>query len=518
MLVKGKMVAFRGYFTTTLRTQRATHASARVTPLFSSCSSSSSSSSSSRDQTHHPRVLSSVAFPRCRSLDLLCQKGNRRKEEEEKLERRVGWRGLSAAVSRSASERESERESENENGRDAVVKGRVVSHRANFVHVRLQQNESPAVKTDTKENGTIGEEGEGGEFEKEELLCVTRQVLKKMKRSVLVGDFVEVSSIDWTLGHGVVNTVLPRKSIFQTPAVANVEIAIVMFSLKDPPLEQHQINRFLVAAEGADLPEDVVVVLNKRDLVPEEVTQSWVKRLESWGYNAIPVSTREGLGVDKVCDALEGKLGVIVGPSGVGKSSLINAINTSSGVSRDKEVMDTLSISGVDEDQSSEVELLDVGEVSARTGRGKHTTRNISLINLSNGGFLADTPGFNQPRLLNITARELPGCFPEITERLKAGKCDFKNCVHIKEPGCAVKGDWERYPMYVSMYEEVKLMEDQAKKMGSKKEKREGDVRMKTRQGGKIHAEPRLNRKKHRRTSRKLSKQQFKQAVLEDNI
>ena len=131
------------------------------------------------------------------------------------------------------------------------LQGRVVSHRANFVHVRLRP--------------TNDEEGkEEKAFEKNELLCVTRQVLKKMKRQVLVGDFVEVTSVDWTLGHGVVHSVLPRNSIFQTPAVANVELAILMFSLKDPPIEVHQVNRFLVAAEGARLPQGVLVVLNKQ--------------------------------------------------------------------------------------------------------------------------------------------------------------------------------------------------------------------------------------------------------------
>ena len=130
-----------------------------------------------------------------------------------------------------------------------------------------QQNTQPAGEEDFDNNHSDDQNGSGSQqpqaFEKEELLCVTRQVLKKMRRNVLVGDFVEVTSIDWTLGHGVVKSVLPRNSIFQTPAVANVEVAILMFSLKDPPIEQHQVNRFLVAAEGANLPEDVVVVLNK---------------------------------------------------------------------------------------------------------------------------------------------------------------------------------------------------------------------------------------------------------------
>lgn len=395
-----------------------------------------------------------------------------------------------------------------------TVRGRVVSHRANFVHVRLQGD---------GEGRDDGAETSG--LEKDELLCVTRQVLKKMKRQVLVGDFVEVSSIDWTLGHGVVKSVLPRQSIFQTPAVANVEVAILMFALRDPPIEAAQVNRFLVAAEGAKLDNDVVVVLNKSDLVPEDVTQGWVDRLASWGYRAIPISANTGEGVERVCGALQGKLGVIVGPSGVGKSSLINAINTSRYVSASAAglgAVDALASEDEDEERGdAEVELLEVGEVSARTGRGKHTTRNISLINLANGGFLADTPGFNQPHLMGISSRDLPLCFPEIVERLggdaQGAKCVFKNCIHIHEPGCVVRGEWERYPMYVDLYRQVKAQEDQDLKMGSTKETREGDFIKKVRKGGKVEAEPRLNRKKHRRTSRKSSKQQWRQAVMEDD-
>jgi ribosome biogenesis GTPase len=224
-------------------------------------------------------------------------------------------------------------------------------------------------------------------------------------------------------------------------------------------------------------------------------------------------------------------LGVIVGPSGVGKSSLINAINTERGTStngthvEEEEEVETAAaaaaaVEGGEEegDELEVVELLDVGEVSARTGRGKHTTRNISLIKLSNGGLLADTPGFNQPHLLGVTPRELSKCFPEIVQRLQegGGKCAFKNCAHIHEPGCLVRGEWERYPMYVDMYDQVKLQESQALKTGSNKESRQGDSKKKSKQGGKVKAEPRLNKKKHRRTSRKLSKQQFKQAIREE--
>jgi len=380
--------------------------------------------------------------------------------------------------------------------------GRVVSHRANFVRVRVPN-------------------GGGSTPETSELLCVKRQLLRKMKRSVLVGDNVQVASIDWSLGHGVVETVLPRKSQFQNPPVANVELALVMFSLASPPIEPQQVNRFLVTAEAARLPLGVTVVLNKVDLVEDEVVQSWIDRLNRWGYRALPVSAEKGIGVPDVCHALENKLGVVVGPSGVGKSSLINAVNAvEGGLVQLHDVAQ--SQTETDGDLSRPYDVLDVGQVSSRTGRGKHTTRNISLIRLSNGGFLADTPGFSQPSLVGLNSKTLPECFPEIRSRLIEGTrnggqgCGFADCAHVHEPDCIVRGDWERYPFYVDLLGQVKVLESQALKAGAKKESRESTVRVKTAEGGKTVEEPKLDRKKHRRTSRKLTKQQFKQTVLED--
>ena len=301
-----------------------------------------------------------------------------------------------------------------------VVSGTVVSHRANFVNVRLQAGTLPP-------DGAIPPDGPPPPSE---LLCVTRQVLKKVKQTVLVGDRVEVGSVDWVLGRGVVESVLPRRSLFQTPSVANVDTALLMFSLKDPPIDPHQVSRFLVTAEAAKLPGGVTVVLNKTDIVPEDQTSAWIARLREWGYDALPVSARGGIGVEAVCDALRGRLGVIVGPSGAGKSSLINAINA---INREGPPSPQAEASSSTSDEADEEEELAVGAVSGRTGRGMHTTTNISLIRLRNGGLLADTPGFNQPTLAGLTSLDLPGCFPEIGRALAAedASCSFANCTHV---------------------------------------------------------------------------------------
>ncbi|XP_048232568.1 small ribosomal subunit biogenesis GTPase RsgA 1, mitochondrial isoform X2 [Ricinus communis] len=145
-----------------------------------------------------------------------------------------------------------------------------------------------------------------------------------------------------------------------------------------------------------------------------------------------------------------------------------------------------------------------VGEVSTRSGRGKHTTRNVSLLPLSAGGYLADTPGFNQPSLLKVTKQSLAETFPEIQKMLSSGgpaKCSFNDCLHLGEPGCIVNGDWERYSFYFQLLDEIRIREEfQLRTYGTKKE---GDVRYKVGDMGVQQAEPRLEPKKHRRQSRK---------------
>ncbi|XP_012458542.1 small ribosomal subunit biogenesis GTPase RsgA 1, mitochondrial isoform X2 [Gossypium raimondii] len=145
-----------------------------------------------------------------------------------------------------------------------------------------------------------------------------------------------------------------------------------------------------------------------------------------------------------------------------------------------------------------------VGEVSTRSGRGKHTTRHVSLLPLLGGGYVADTPGFNQPSLLKVTKQSLAQAFPEIRKMLKdsePAKCSFNDCLHLGEPGCIVKGDWERYPYYFQLLDEIRIREEfQLRTFGTK---REGDVRYKVGDMGVQQAEPRLEPKKHRRQSRK---------------
>ena len=154
-------------------------------------------------------------------------------------------------------------------------------------------------------------------------------------------------------------------------------------------------------------------------------------------------------------------------------------------------------------------------EVGHRSGRGRHTTRHISLLEIPGDGRLVDTPGFNQPNLKELTTASLPQCFPEIQAQLSGGsdedpssKCQFSNCRHLEEPGCVVNADWERYPMYVAMNFEVEQHETSARRAGVGKQKRESHTKQKAGRSGRgMREEPKLELKKHRRMSRKRSKQ-----------
>lgn len=379
----------------------------------------------------------------------------------------------------------------------------VAAAQANFMRVIVEDSRV--------EDGDGGGDGDGdGDAVRVgvELLCVVRAVLKKIKRRVLVGDKVLVGSIDWVDRRGVIENVFSRKSEILDPPVANVDHLLVLFAMEQPKLEVYSLTRFLVEAESTGIP--ITLALNKSELVDEETRVAWKSRLRSWGYGPVFCSVESKFGLDTLAFSLREQTTVIVGPSGVGKSSLINALRSNHPLinvsSEENNWFDSILGSKLLEEQR-------VGEVSVRSGRGKHTTRHVSLLPLSGGGYLADTPGFNQPSLLKVTTQSLAQTFPEIRKLLSANepeKCSFNDCLHLGEPGCVVKGDWERYPYYFQLLDEIKIREEfQLRTLGTK---REGDVRYKTGDMGVKQAEPRLEPKKHRRQSRK----RMNQSILDE--
>uniref|UniRef100_A0A7N0VJ60 Uncharacterized protein n=1 Tax=Kalanchoe fedtschenkoi TaxID=63787 RepID=A0A7N0VJ60_KALFE len=385
--------------------------------------------------------------------------------------------------------------------------GMVAASQANFMRVIVQSVPEELVSR-TAEEGAGSIEEVSSALVGTELLCVVRAVLKKIKRRVLVGDKVVVGAIDWVDKRGMIENVFQRKSEILDPPVANVDHLLVLFSVDQPKLEPFTLTRFLVEAESTGMP--LTLALNKCELADEETLEAWKIRLRDWGYDPLFCSVESKQGLDTLKFTLRDQTTVIVGPSGVGKSSLINALRNTHGVLNATNAENWLDhmMKGNKwfEDQR-------IGEVSSRSGRGKHTTRHVSLLPISEGGFVADTPGFNQPSLLKVTKQSLASTFPEIRKMIDAsqsGKCSFSNCLHLGELGCVVDPKWERYPYYLQLLDEIRIREEfQLRTFGTK---REGDVRYKMGEMGVQQAEPRLELKKHRRQSRK----RINQSIMED--
>lgn len=407
-----------------------------------------------------------------------------------------------------------------------VAIGQVMAAQANFVRVKIERLD-----------------GSDAAPPQPRLLCVVRALLKKIKQDVLVGDLVRVVGIDWTDGRGMVEEVLPRSSRLAEPPVANVSHVLLVFSVDKPPLQPSAATRYLVTAEAAGLP--TTVALNKIDLLTEEEAAAAVARVAAWGYDTVPVSVVTGRGVAQLEAVLRDRVTVVAGPSGAGKSSIINALrlraagaeSTLGAMAAEPSGQVAADGRGADDDDDgggaiatalssggngggsggshsfSGVELQAVGSVSERIGRGKHTTRNVTLVEMGGGGLLVDTPGFNQPDVF-LPAADLASYFPEICAALAtSGPCAFANCQHLSEPGCVVRGDWERYELYAGLHAEMRALEAAAAGRSLDKRRREGTVRAKSRAGGQIGLEARLETKAHRRVSRREVNQKLADLV-----
>jgi ribosome biogenesis GTPase len=314
------------------------------------------------------------------------------------------------------------------------------------------------------------------------LLCTRRSRLKKIGQKVMVGDQVEIEEPDWTGGRGAIAQVLPRRSELDRPPVANADQILLMFALAEPDLEPLQLSRFLIKAESTELA--VLLCLSKSDLVPLEAQAHWQKRLRQWGYEPILISVPKEIGLLELETHLNQQITVVSGPSGVGKSSLINRLIPQA--------------------------QLRVGEVSGKLAKGRHTTRHVELFELPIGGLLADTPGFNQPDL-DCTPRELADYFPEARARLAITSCQFSDCLHRDEPNCAVRGDWERYEHYLILLEEAIAYQAVLERTSDP----DATLKLKTKRG-KQQYEPRLELKKYRRTSRRTQQQELQNLEFEE--
>lgn len=288
--------------------------------------------------------------------------------------------------------------------------GRVVALQANFCKVELDRP------------------GPGG---LQRLLCTRRTRLAKSGEQICVGDRVVVDGLDWTAGRAAVAAVETRRSLLPRPAVANVDRVVVVVALVEPALDPLQLTRFLITAEASGC--EVRVVFSKADLVVEPQARQWCERLQGWGYPALAVSSISGAGLGDLRASLaEPGLSVLCGPSGVGKSSLLNALLPA-------------------------LELRTAG-VSGRLRRGRHTTRHVELFPLAPGALVADSPGFNRPELPRSPAA-LAGLFPELRSALSGRACRFRDCRHQGDPGCVLDAGWDRCALYGQCLQELETSE-----------------------------------------------------------
>lgn len=262
--------------------------------------------------------------------------------------------------------------------------------------------------------------------------CRARGLFRKNKTTPLIGDrvLIRVNEDDNT---GYVEKILERITELKRPSVSNVNQAIIVFAVQKPEPNLWLLDRFLLLASYQKL--DVIICINKSDLDSDGKADDICNIYHNAGYKIVKTSSKTKQGIDEIKDLLRDKITVFAGPSGVGKSTLLNNIQSNL--------------------------QLQTGDISHKTSRGKHTTRHVELIELDLGGWVVDTPGFSTLDIDFINEKELQDYFVEIFD--KSNYCRFTGCLHNKEPGCAVKEAVEsgeisksRYENYINMLQEIK--------------------------------------------------------------
>lgn len=263
--------------------------------------------------------------------------------------------------------------------------------------------------------------------------CKAKGIFRKDHVKPLVGDDVIVDVLDESKMLGNIREILPRRSALIRPAVANVDQALVIFAIVKPNPNFNLLDRFLIRMERQNLP--TIICFNKQDIATDDEKDALRKGYETCGYQVCFVSALENEGLEQIKALLAGKTTTVAGPSGVGKSSLINQLAPKAN--------------------------METGAISEKIERGKHTTRHSEIIAMGEETYIVDTPGFTSLDISEITKEELGSYYPEFAQYEPC--CKFSGCAHISEPSCGVKDAVEagkisrmRYENYKVLYQELK--------------------------------------------------------------
>lgn len=263
--------------------------------------------------------------------------------------------------------------------------------------------------------------------------CKAKGIFRNQKVKPLVGDDVEIDTNDQPEGKGTINRIFPRKNELLRPAVANVDQAMIIFAAAEPDPNLNLLDRFLIMMQRQKV--TTIVCFNKMDIVTEKEMSLLKDSYMRCGYEVVCTSMLQKSDLTEVFQLMKGKTTVLAGPSGVGKSSFINIIQPAAN--------------------------METGTVSDKIKRGKHTTRHSELIFIDEDTYIMDTPGFSSLYIDEIQKDELKDYFIEFNEY--EDECRFQGCMHLNEPGCAVKEALKegkiskvRYENYSNLYEELK--------------------------------------------------------------
>lgn len=279
--------------------------------------------------------------------------------------------------------------------------------------------------------------------------CKVREILKKQKEKILVGDFVECNEVNSSKHTAVIEKILNRKNFLTRPSVANVEQVVIISSIKEPDLDFEQLNRYICFAKYHRI--RAKLCFNKNDLSEDDsVIEKIFQIYEPLGFEIVFTSALEKLGIEDFIELIGNKITVFCGNSGVGKSSLINSICPNLNIK--------------------------TKQVSEKTMRGTHTTRHCEIIEIKKNRHkfrIIDTPGFSNLKFDFLMPNEVDELFDEI-KKLK-NKCKFKDCLHIQEADCNVLAniddiDLSRYQSYLSFVQEARDFKEKIKQQGNKKE------------------------------------------------